>query len=122
MSACAKEDVTPMHARLVQFIERDMEDAVCVVPYTEQRKVARLRERTRMLDEQYDEPGTKSRVRARRAGRTVARSDARLTAITWGTRGTGAHGSRPSAKRRERRWDTSPDKRSDSSRRSSRTR
>jgi GTP-binding protein HflX len=67
MSARAKEDVARMHAQLVAFFERDMEDAEFVVPYTEQRKVALLRERTRVLEEQYDETGSRVRVRARRA-------------------------------------------------------
>jgi GTP-binding protein HflX len=66
MSARAKEDVAAMHAQLVAFFERDMEDAEFVVPYTEQRKVSLLRERTRVLDEHYDETGSRIRVRARK--------------------------------------------------------
>ncbi|MET0284585.1 MAG: GTPase HflX [Polyangiales bacterium] len=66
MSARAKEDVAAMHAQLVAFFERDMEDAEFIVPYTEQRKVSLLRERTRVLDEVYDETGSRIRVRARK--------------------------------------------------------
>ncbi|HEX5656511.1 MAG TPA: GTPase HflX [Polyangiales bacterium] len=67
MSARAKEDVASMHARLVAFFEQDMEDAEFVVPYTEQRKVSLLRERTRVISESYDETGSRVVVRARKA-------------------------------------------------------
>jgi GTP-binding protein HflX len=67
MSARAREDVASLHAQLVAFFERDMEDAEFVVPYTEQRKVSLLRERTRVLDEKYDEEGSRIRVRAHRS-------------------------------------------------------
>jgi GTPase len=66
MSAKAREDVASMHARLVAFFERDMEDAEFVVPYAEQRQVSLLRERTRVLEEHYDETGSRVRVRARK--------------------------------------------------------
>lgn len=65
MSARSREDVLRLHAQLVEFFEREMEEAEFVVPYTEQRKVALLRERTRVLDEKFDETGSTLRVRAR---------------------------------------------------------
>jgi GTPase len=66
MSARVRQDVAAMHERLVAFFERDMEEASFVVPYAEQRKVALLHERTRVLEEKHDEAGTTVRVRARR--------------------------------------------------------
>jgi GTP-binding protein HflX len=80
MSARAPEDVASMHARLVAIFERDMEDAEFVIPYSEQRKVALLHARTRVLDESYDETGSRVRVRARRGvlaalARDIVRTD-----------------------------------------------
>ncbi|MDB4975909.1 MAG: ychF [Myxococcaceae bacterium] len=66
MSARSKDDLAALHAELVAFFERDMEEAQFVVPYEEQRKVALLRERGRVLEETYDEAGAHVRVRARR--------------------------------------------------------
>jgi GTP-binding protein HflX len=57
--------VAALHAQLVRFFERDMEEAWFVVPFTDQRKVAVLHERCRVLEERYDEDGARVKVRAR---------------------------------------------------------
>jgi GTP-binding protein HflX len=67
MSARSPADIAALHAQLVDFFEQDMEEAQFVVSYQEQRKVALLRERCRVLSEQYDEDGAHIRVRAQKA-------------------------------------------------------
>lgn len=64
LSARSKEDVAALHARIVEFFERTMEDDEFLVPYADARHVAMLHERARVLDEQYEEAGTRLRVRA----------------------------------------------------------
>jgi GTP-binding protein HflX len=64
MSARSKEDVAALHARIVAHFESGMEEAEFLIPYAEQRHVATLHERTRVLEEQHDEVGTRVRVRA----------------------------------------------------------
>jgi GTP-binding protein HflX len=66
MSARSREDLAALHAQLVRFFERDMEEAQFLVPYDEQRKVSLLRERGRILEERYDEDGARIRVRAKK--------------------------------------------------------
>ncbi len=63
----APADVARVREAIVAFFEQDMEEAQFLVPYGEQRKLAQLRERCRVLDERYDEEGTCVRVRARPA-------------------------------------------------------
>jgi GTPase len=67
MSARSPADIAHLHSELVAFFERDMEQAQFVVPYDEQRKVALLHERCRVLEERYDEEGAHVRVLARPA-------------------------------------------------------
>lgn len=67
MSARSPDDLMMLHGELVAFFERDMEEASFVISYTEQRKVAVLRERCRVLEETYDEEGARIRVRAKKA-------------------------------------------------------
>jgi GTP-binding protein HflX len=67
MSARSPDDVTRLHAELVSFFEKDMEDAQFFVSYQEQRKVALLRERCRILSERYDEDGAHLEVRAQKS-------------------------------------------------------
>jgi len=67
MSARSSEDLTRLHATLVSFFERDMEEASFVVSYQEQKKIAQLRERCRILEERYEEDGTHLTVRAKKA-------------------------------------------------------
>jgi GTP-binding protein HflX len=74
LSARSPADVAALHAELVRFFEQDMEEASFAVPFSSQRHVALLHERTRVLEETYDEEGAKLRVRARPA---VLRSLAR---------------------------------------------
>jgi GTPase len=64
MSVRAEADVQRLHARIVDFFERSMQEEQFVIPYSQQRQVAVLHERTRVLDEQYDEAGARVRVRA----------------------------------------------------------
>ncbi|MET0340469.1 MAG: GTPase HflX [Polyangiales bacterium] len=65
LSARVRDDVLGLHAELVRFFEQGMEETTFRVPYDAQRQVALLHERTRVLEEQYDEAGAKVRVRAR---------------------------------------------------------
>ena len=74
LSARSRDDVATLHAELVRFFEQDMEEADFLVPFSAQRHVALLHERTRVLEESYDEAGARLRVRARPA---VLRSLAR---------------------------------------------
>jgi GTP-binding protein HflX len=67
MSARDPQHITALHARIALFFEQGMEDAEFVVPYSEQRKVALLHERCRVLEERYDEQGARVRVRAPKA-------------------------------------------------------
>jgi GTP-binding protein HflX len=64
MSARSKDDVAALHARIVAFFEQGMEEDEFLIPYAEQRHVATLHERTRVIDERYGEDGTRVRVRA----------------------------------------------------------
>lgn len=64
LSARSKEDVARLHARIVAFFEKDMEEEEFLIPYTEQRHVATLHERARVLEEEYGEQGTRVRVKA----------------------------------------------------------
>jgi GTP-binding protein HflX len=64
VSAKRPADIDRLHAHIVQTFEDAMEDAELFVPFSQQRHVALLHERTRVLDERYDEQGTTLRVRA----------------------------------------------------------
>jgi len=57
-------DVRALHARIVEHFERDMEEAELTVPFDRQRCVALAHERSRVLEERYDEQGAHLRVRA----------------------------------------------------------
>jgi GTP-binding protein HflX len=67
LSARSAEDVSRLHVALVEFFERDMEEASFVVSYQQQAKVAQLHERCRVLEERYDEDGAHLRVRAKKS-------------------------------------------------------
>ncbi|HEX2573181.1 MAG TPA: GTPase HflX [Polyangia bacterium] len=56
-------DVARVHARIVAFFERDMIEEELFVPYARQAIVARAYETMRVLDERYEEEGTRFRVR-----------------------------------------------------------
>jgi GTP-binding protein HflX len=64
MSARSKDDVQRLHARIADFFEQRMQEQEFVIPYSEQRHVAVLHERTRVIEERYDEQGAHVRVRA----------------------------------------------------------
>jgi len=64
MSSRNADEVRALHARIVRHFEDAMEEAEIFVPYNEQRKVALLHERARVLEERYDEHGATVRVRA----------------------------------------------------------
>jgi GTP-binding protein HflX len=64
MSVRVEADVQRLYARIVDFFEQSMQESEFTIPYSQQRQVAVLHERTRVLDEQYDEAGTRVRVRA----------------------------------------------------------
>jgi GTP-binding protein HflX len=67
LSARDPDDVKKLHARIVAFFESAMEEAELVVPYSDQRHVATLHERTHVLEERYEADGTHLRVRAPKA-------------------------------------------------------
>lgn len=67
LSAKRPEDVAALRARVVAFFERDMVEETVVVPYAEQRLVAEIHRSCRVLEESYEEGGTRLRVRARPA-------------------------------------------------------
>jgi GTP-binding protein HflX len=64
MSARRPEDVQRLYARIVAFFEAAMQEEEFAIPYSEQRHVAVLHERCRVLSERYDEAGAHVRVRA----------------------------------------------------------
>jgi len=74
LSARDASDVERLHARIVARFERDMRDEEFVVPYAAPKLVAALHERTRVLEERYDEAGTRLRVRAPAAVLAALRS------------------------------------------------
>jgi GTPase len=64
MSARSPEDVSRLHARIARFFEDGMEEEEFLIPYDAQRHVAMLHARSRVLDEQYCDEGTRVRVKA----------------------------------------------------------
>ena len=64
MSARDQADVERLHARIVAFFEEDMHEEELLIPYDQQRFVAQLHERCRVLEERYEAEGTFMRVRA----------------------------------------------------------
>ena len=75
MSAKDPEHVAQLHARIVAFFEQGMQDAEFLVPYSEQRNVALLHERCRVLEERYEADGTHVKVRAPQAVLGAIRSE-----------------------------------------------
>jgi GTP-binding protein HflX len=67
MSARNPEHVAQLHARIVEFFERAMEEAELVIGYAQQKYVALLHERCRVLEERYEADGAHVRVRASKA-------------------------------------------------------
>jgi GTP-binding protein HflX len=64
MSTRAPSDIARLHAHIVGFFEATMAEEEFAIPYDKQRHVATLHERTRVLDERYDEHGARLKVRA----------------------------------------------------------
>jgi GTP-binding protein HflX len=64
LSARSPQDIAMLHARIVAFFEAQMQEAEFVIPYNQQRQVQVLHERSRVLEERYDEAGARLRVRA----------------------------------------------------------
>jgi GTP-binding protein HflX len=64
LSARNPEHVKALHAVIVGFFEAQMQEASFIIPYSAQRFVSALHERTRVLEERYTEQGTELRVLA----------------------------------------------------------
>ncbi|HVH18731.1 MAG TPA: GTPase, partial [Myxococcota bacterium] len=57
-------DVALLRERLVSFFERDLEEGLLVVPYTQQKWVAEAHAHGRVISESHDETGTRLVLRA----------------------------------------------------------
>lgn len=64
VSARDPEDVRRVHAAISSYFADQMVEATFTLPYSAQRHVSLLHERTRVLDERYDEHGAQLRVLA----------------------------------------------------------
>jgi GTP-binding protein HflX len=64
MSAKSSADVAALRDRLVEHFGGKIEEAELEVPWTQQRLVHSIHERTTVLSEEHDEAGTRMRVRA----------------------------------------------------------
>ena len=76
ISAHAAEDVSRVHAGIVELFERSYVEAELFVPYSAQRLVAEMHEQGRVEEERYDETGVT--VRLRTDSDTLARLRAEL--------------------------------------------
>ena len=64
LSARIPEDVTALHAAIVEFFAGQMVEEELTVPYARQALVSEIHETTQVLSETYDETGARLRVRA----------------------------------------------------------
>jgi len=64
MSAKDPADVALLHAKIVALFEARMEEAELFFPYAEGKRVAEAHAEARVVEETYDEAGTRLRVRA----------------------------------------------------------
>jgi GTP-binding protein HflX len=64
LSAKDPSHIERLHGLVVRHFEDQMQEATFTVPYSSQRHVSLLHERTRVLDERYDEEGAHLRVLA----------------------------------------------------------
>jgi len=64
LSARDPEQIRRLHGLICRYFEDQMQEVTFVVPYASQRHVALLHERTRVLDERYEEDGAHVRVLA----------------------------------------------------------
>ncbi len=65
MSAKSAADVAGLRERIVEFFEREMIEDEILVPFAQQRVVSEIHASCRVLAEDYDETGTRLRVRGR---------------------------------------------------------
>jgi GTP-binding protein HflX len=63
LSAHDAGDVATLRQTIVDFFEGEMEDAEIVLPYAKQRLIGEVYENARVLAEEYDELGTRLRIR-----------------------------------------------------------
>ena len=75
LSARNPDDVHALHARIVRHFDEALEEAEIFVPYSKQRNVALLHERTRVIEERYDDNGATVRVRAPASVLAALRND-----------------------------------------------
>jgi GTPase len=64
LSAKDPQHIQRLHALICKHFEDQMQEATFVVPYSAQKHVSMLHERTRVLDERYEEDGAHLRVLA----------------------------------------------------------
>lgn len=64
LSSRAPADVARLREKIIEYFERDMVEEDIVVPYSEQKRVGQVYESCRVLEESFDEAGTRLRVRA----------------------------------------------------------
>jgi GTP-binding protein HflX len=64
MSAKEPADVARLHAKIIALFEARMEEAELFFPYAEGKRVAEVHAEARVLEETYDDVGTRLRVRA----------------------------------------------------------
>jgi GTP-binding protein HflX len=64
LSAHDPSDVTTLRQTIIDFFEASMVDEDLLVPYSKQGLVGQVYENTRVLSEDYDETGTRLRIRA----------------------------------------------------------
>jgi GTP-binding protein HflX len=67
LSAKDPADVASLHAAIVELFDKQMQEEEFVIPYSAQRNVALLHERSLVLEERYEQEGTHVRVRATEA-------------------------------------------------------
>ncbi|QSQ22788.1 GTPase HflX [Pyxidicoccus parkwayensis] len=63
LSAHQPEDVTALRQTLIRFFEASMVEADLVIPYASQGRIGEVYEHTTVLTQEYDETGSKLRVR-----------------------------------------------------------
>ncbi len=75
VSARRPEDVRRVHAAVVQFFEKDAEEAELFVSYAKQSMVGPIRESVRIVDERWDNDGLHVRVKGPKAAIAKLRAD-----------------------------------------------
>ena len=80
LSAKSRDDVAALRERLIEHFAGKLEEAELDVPWTQQRLVHAIHERTTVLAEHHDEAGTRLTIRA--PSRIVAELRAALVAAS----------------------------------------